>query len=122
MKPDRNKLSKFYIPPSVFNGKYYPQYVYGGAYLVADYAVKPLLDRVDNYESYIINIEDIFVNGLVAEKAGVKRYSSSYLNFFKDCSKLCQDRKTRAVFMCRTDEKIRKSWDKQQKDKNCLIK
>ncbi|XP_037713623.1 beta-1,3-galactosyltransferase 1 [Drosophila subpulchrella] len=79
--PITNKLNKWYMPSYMFRGSVYPPYLCGSGY-VASIDVVPRLYKASLGTS-IVHLEDMFVTGLCADKAGVKRinhplFRSSY--------------------------------------------
>ena len=39
-----------------------------------------LLKTIDEYSEYILQIDDFFITGVIAEKAGIKRYNTSLIS------------------------------------------
>ncbi|XP_017040744.1 beta-1,3-galactosyltransferase 1 [Drosophila ficusphila] len=79
--PITNKLNKWYMPSYMFRGKVYPPYLCGSGYLTS-IDVVPRLYKA-SLGTKMVLLEDLFVTGLCAEKAGIKRnnhplFRSSY--------------------------------------------
>ncbi|KAI1286760.1 Beta-1,3-galactosyltransferase 2 [Halotydeus destructor] len=69
--PVRHKGWKWYIPESDFSGATYPDFTAGPAYLFTGDSAKPLLQASSVLTQ--IYLEDVYVTGIVAEKAHVSR-------------------------------------------------
>lgn len=71
--PIRNPNSKWYVPPFLFNGTIFPDFVTGVSYLMSGDSSALL------YQGYLQSryfyLEDVFWTGLVAEKMGIARHS-----------------------------------------------
>ena len=84
-KPHRTN-HKNSVPVKYFPKDTYPRFVYGGAYVVSTDVIDKLLDTIDSYTDYVLDIEDVFITGIIAEKAGVARYwDSRFADFYDDC-------------------------------------
>ncbi|KAI1286983.1 Beta-1,3-galactosyltransferase 2 [Halotydeus destructor] len=70
-KPFRNPASKWYMPKSAFSGAIYPDFTSGGAYLFTGDSAKPLLQTSSSLTP--VNLEDVYMTGIVAEEAQVRR-------------------------------------------------
>ncbi|CAG0914255.1 unnamed protein product [Notodromas monacha] len=70
--PVRNKKSKYYVSPAEFQGKRYPNFVTGPAYLITMDAVSKLLNGVLSSGYTYFKLEDVFITGIVAEQTGVR--------------------------------------------------
>ncbi|XP_039484067.1 beta-1,3-galactosyltransferase 1-like isoform X1 [Drosophila santomea] len=69
--PVANKFNKWYMPSYMFRGGVYPRYLCGSGYLLS-IDVVPRLYKA-SLGTRIVHLEDMFVTGLCAEKAGIKR-------------------------------------------------
>jgi len=76
-KPHRNPLSKWYVPVTAFNGSVYPNFATGPSYMLSGDAVGPLIDTALSLTP--IYLEDVYVTGIVAEKAGVRRLNHALI-------------------------------------------
>ncbi|XP_077498625.1 beta-1,3-galactosyltransferase 5-like [Amblyomma americanum] len=73
-RPSRSasgRYRKWYVPRSVYPNATYPDYLNGPAYLMSGAALS-LLEENSRYVPYFF-IEDVYVTGLVADRAGVER-------------------------------------------------
>ncbi|XP_016985840.2 beta-1,3-galactosyltransferase 1 [Drosophila rhopaloa] len=71
VRPITNKYNKWYMPSYLFRGAVYPQYLCGSGYLLS-IDVVPRLYKA-SLSTKLMHLEDLFVTGLCAEKAGIKR-------------------------------------------------
>ncbi|XP_017069418.1 beta-1,3-galactosyltransferase 1 [Drosophila eugracilis] len=69
--PLTNKLNKWYMPSYLFRGGVYPNYLCGSGYLLSIDVVPRLYKAALGTKMF--HLEDLFVTGLCAEKAGIKR-------------------------------------------------
>lgn len=70
-KPDRNPTSKWYVPKSQFTGTVFPDYLSGTAYTMTRDSVDLLYNA--SLETPFLVMEDVYITGLCAQLAGVKR-------------------------------------------------
>ncbi|XP_013779957.1 beta-1,3-galactosyltransferase 1-like [Limulus polyphemus] len=88
--PHRNKNSKWYVPPEIYPQDYYPDFIAGPAYLITGDSTALLYAARE--ETPHIYLEDVYVTGLLAEKAGVRRLGLSGMSndrqFFTNISSL----------------------------------
>ena len=82
---NRDTTFKQHIPKQYYPNKYIPEYVYGPAYLLTTDMIDKLLDTIDSYTDYVLDIDDVFITGIIAEKAGVARHWDSRLEFGQNC-------------------------------------
>jgi beta-1,3-galactosyltransferase 1 len=80
-KPHRNPLSKWYVPSSAFNGSIYPNFATGPSYMFSGDAVGSLIKTALSLTP--IYLEDVYVTGIVAEKAGVRRLNHALIKNVK---------------------------------------
>ena len=57
----------------------YPGLVYPSFYAITNNVIPKLLETLENYSDNVLDIEDIFVTGVLAEKAGVPRFKLNQL-------------------------------------------
>lgn len=86
--PNRNPESKWYVSNKTYPNATFPDFVAGPSYLVSADSI-PLLDLATNKEDYL-HLEDVFLTGIVAERAGVRRVSElgfkNYRDYLQPCS------------------------------------
>lgn len=74
--PHRNRASKYFVSYGEFNQTLYPNFATGPAYMITGDAVPALLHQLDSGVP-VMRLEDVFVTGVLAERASVRR-----LNYF----------------------------------------
>lgn len=90
--PERNWTAKWYVPKSQYPGKWFPDYLSGTAYaMTAD--VVPKLYHAALKKPFLI-MEDVFVTGICAAFAGVKRLSIKGFHHYKLPSTGCAFKET----------------------------
>ena len=62
-----------------------PPYVYGGACIISGDVIQKLINANDKYHGYYLEIEDLFLTGIIAEEAGVQSYYNPDLLFSFSC-------------------------------------
>lgn len=97
-KPNRSKGARYYISSVQFPGAELPIFASGAAYLLTADAVRPLLAAAPD-EPYI-PLEDVFVTGILAGKAGVRRVGAN--EFYVMSSQPCKARRNIARMHYRT--------------------
>lgn len=107
-KPHREKYSKWYVPTSAFNGSVYPNFATGPAYMITGDAVKPLLDSA--LSGTPIYLEDVYVTGIAAERAGVRRLNHALMKNVKLKVDACSFRRFITSHMHSPDDIVR-LWD-----------
>jgi len=76
-KPHRDPRNKWYVPMFAFNGTVYPNFATGPAYILTGDAAKKLYDTSISLTP--IYLEDVYMTGIVAEKAGVRRLNHALM-------------------------------------------
>ena len=76
-RPHHDPKSKWFVPPSAFNGTIFPNFATGPAYIFTGDATKYLLETA--LTSIPIYLEDVYVTGIVAEKAGIRRLNHALM-------------------------------------------
>ena len=66
----RNAESKYYLPPRLLADDALPDFLSGTAYVVSGPAAAPLYRAA--LDTPFVNLEDVFVTGLAARRAGVR--------------------------------------------------
>ena len=70
-KPHRDAKSKWFVSQSVFNGTVFPNFATGPCYMFSGDVSKPLSEQ--SYKMKPLHLEDVFMTGIVAEAAKVRR-------------------------------------------------
>jgi hypothetical protein len=93
-KPMRDVNDPWFVPECLFPDVYYPNYISGGSYVMTKDIIKPLIKTLDEYSGPVFHIDDAFITGILAEKAGIKRYKSNKFSYNNQC-----DERTDVCFM-----------------------
>ena len=115
------------VPVKYYLNDTYPKFVYGGAYLLSTDVIPKLLNTIDSYTEYVLDVEDSFITGIIAEKAGVARYWDSRFGYiWTGCrindNNLCRMCSLIAWVQCKTaKEMIDFNLEWQQFDCNCIL-
>lgn len=78
-KPISSVTNKWYMPYYMFPNDTYPNYLSGGSYLMSSDIVPELYTSA--LSSSLIYLEDIFITGISAEHAGIKRHHNPLFLF-----------------------------------------
>ena len=62
------------MPEKYYPDKFYPTFLKGNFYIMVGNIIPSLLKTIDEYDGYVIFIDDTFITGIIAEKAGIKRF------------------------------------------------
>lgn len=76
--PHRNPLNKWYVPTDAYNETFFPNFVTGPAYFFTGDAASILYETAYNDRAPLL-LEDVYLTGIVAEKAGIKRINHSLM-------------------------------------------
>lgn len=77
--PVSDVTSKWYMPYYMYQGETYPQYLSGAGYLMSIDVVERLYDAALN--TSLVYLEDLFITGICAVRAKVKRQHHSLFSF-----------------------------------------
>lgn len=80
--PDRNKMSPWYVPESVYSPDSYPDYAQGFAYLFSGNLIQHFIQ--ESFNVPLLWIEDIFVTGILAQHHNVHYIHSKKFDSPKD--------------------------------------
>jgi len=73
------------MPECIYPDEYYPDFVLGGSYIMKKDTVNTLTEALEQYSGDVIDLDDVFVTGILAEFAGIKRYLTNKIMFTFDC-------------------------------------
>jgi hypothetical protein len=73
------------MPECIYPDEYYPNYVFGGAYIMTKDTVNSLIKALEHYSGVVIDIDDVFVTGILSDFAGIKRYDTNKIRLTSDC-------------------------------------
>ena len=125
-KPIRTN-SKNAIPINYYPNDTYPKYIHGPAYLLSTDVIDKLLNTIDSYTGFVLDIEDVFIAGIIAEKAGIARHlDSRFVVSYDDCAinpnSLCRMCSHITLLECTNSTKMLKFYEQwQQFDCNCTL-
>jgi hypothetical protein len=103
------------MPECLSPNFYYPDIISEGAFVMTKDLIKLLLETLEQYSGPILDIEDIFLNRILAEKAGIKSYDSNKFLFSEDCQTrrdFCILFITISLIYCNIANDILKFWNK----------
>lgn len=80
-KPHRDPHSKWYVPMDAFNRTLFPNFATGPCYFISGDAAIPLIQTALKMKA--IYLEDVFMTGIVAEAANVRRLNYSLMKNVK---------------------------------------
>ncbi|XP_041372015.1 beta-1,3-galactosyltransferase 1-like [Gigantopelta aegis] len=78
-KPIQDKRSKWYTPLNAFSEKVYPKYVSGTTYAMTTNSAADLYKA--SLEIKTFWLEDVYITGLLARKAGIPRFHNPKFNY-----------------------------------------
>lgn len=70
-KPIRDKKSKYYLSPSLYQPEVFPNFVTGPSYLLSTDSLCELYKA--SLDLVFLKLEDVFITGIVSERVGVRR-------------------------------------------------
>ncbi|KAL1479587.1 hypothetical protein MTO96_051735 [Rhipicephalus appendiculatus] len=110
MRRRKGRYRKWYVPRWMYPKATYPDYVNGPAYLISGDSVSVLLRSASAVPYFFI--EDVYVTGLVAETAGIRRENDSgYVSRPKHNIRPCQKPRVIASHGW-SPRKLRQAWRK----------
>jgi len=107
-RPQRTPGAKWYTPPELYRAPVYPTYVSGAAYVVSGDAVRPLL-RAAAAAPPVFWIEDVYVTGMLAGRAGLQLIVNGKLDGYRALADACAVRGHIAVHRVSGDQ-MRRLW------------
>ncbi|XP_054166012.1 beta-1,3-galactosyltransferase 1-like [Oppia nitens] len=108
--PQRNIGHKWFISQSVYPSNQLPSYMNGPAYIMTYSAVISLLHTIDQYNDHILDIDDLFITGVIAEKTGISRYDTTLIQS-DGCLHVCDLYSTAIIYPCITSQKMTFLWN-----------
>ena len=97
------------MPSEYYPTNSYPKFPKGGAYMQSGNITHKLLKAVDEYSGYVLDIDDMFITGMMAEKAGVERHKT---NLIADtgCKNASAIEERVVIFQCKDQGQIEQFW------------
>ena len=127
-RADHDINFKNYIPKEYFPKEWIEYFMNGPAYLLSTDVIDKLLDTIDNYTGYVLDIDDFFITGYIAERAGVERHRDSRFMVYwgRDCpinhNNLCRMCSLIVLFECKDTANMVNFYQQwQQFDCNCTM-
>ena len=99
------------MPIEYYPDKYYPVFMVGGAYVMADctYIIPKMISAIDSYSGHVLFVDDLFITGIIAQKAGIRR-NWTPLTDWSGCSNVCRFHKLFAGLACEYPDQTEKFW------------
>lgn len=72
---------KWYMPRRYYTQNNY-QFLLGFSYILSTDKLTTLLDAISNYEGPVLDIDDVFLTGVMADFARIKRHNSGLFRFY----------------------------------------
>jgi len=72
---NRRPGNKWYMPEDLYTSDRY-QFLFGFSYVMSKNVIKKLLKTVDQYSGPVLDIDDVFMTGVIADKARVRKFNS----------------------------------------------
>ena len=102
---DRWQFRKWHMPIQYYPQPTYPAYLNGPAYIMTTGISDRLLQTIERYSGFILDIDDMFITGIIAESAGILRHPSDYIHAYS-CSDVCVMYFTAITYDCKTSEEL----------------
>jgi hypothetical protein len=77
----RDVKSPWFMPECIYPSPIYPDFTCGPSYLMTKNAVRPLLDTLEEYSGPVFDLDDVFITGVLAEKAMVERHLNNKFKY-----------------------------------------
>ena len=97
------------MPQEYYPADYYPRYSAGAAYMQSGNITHKLLKAVDEYSGYVLDIDDMFITGMMAEKAGVERHKTNLIAWM-GCENVSVIEERIVTFQCKDQGQIQQFW------------
>jgi hypothetical protein len=120
----RDIKNPWFMPECIHPDPVYPYYMSGPGYVMTKDIIKPLLDTLEEYSGPVFDIDDAFITGVLAEKAGVRRHDHKKFKFTDQCEKrtdVCFMFDVFVMINCGTGNDMIEFWKKwkQTKPESC---
>ena len=97
------------MPRPYYLNNTYPSYIGGPAYVMSGDSNNKLINTINKYNGSILDLEDVFITGIISEISFVKRHHSDLFKLI-DCNNVCALHESIAVFMCEDIHQMKKFW------------
>ena len=120
----RNPNKKCWFPKQKYKPDHLSPFVCGSFYAVTTDVIPKLLETLETYSDPVLDIEDQFVTGLLAEKAGVPRFDLPQLILRHSCNleHKCEISERIVITNCHSSEdliQLYENWKKINASKQC---
>ena len=90
LKPERQDSGKQYLPENIYPNKTFPKFTTGLSYILSKDCISSLIKAYEHYPGPIIDIEDVFITGIIAEFGRVVRYDrKEFCSSYKCPKRVC---------------------------------
>ena len=103
------RIGKFHMPIQYYPNNTYHSFVSGPAYVMSGNSNSKLLNAIDKYNGSILDLEDVFITGIISEISSVERHHSDLFKLI-NCNNVCVLHESIAVFMCEDIHQMKKFW------------
>lgn len=107
--PERLVWAKWYMPYKYYPQSRYPLYLNGPAYVMTNNITQRLIAAIDNYTGYVLDIDDMFITGIMAERLGIERHNSNLIEG-QECDNVCVMSSIAITYDCKTNEELALFW------------
>ena len=116
---ERDPAVKWWYPKEYYKPDVYPPLVFGGFSAITSDVIPKLLETLDSYSDTVLDLEDVFVTGILAEKAGVPRHQIPYMTErLQGCplDRTCKMSKLIALVDCASGEELTQFYETWKKN------
>jgi len=111
LHPNRDVLNKQFVPESIYPNSTYPGFATGSAYIMKTRVIQSLIKTIDKYPGLVIDIEDVFMTGIIAEMAHIPRYDSKlFYNTYYCPNDVCLMFDYIILHGCETADEVLQFW------------
>ena len=82
-------MGKWFIPEKYLGENKVIRYAEGPVYVITVNVIEALIKGIDSFTGYVINVEDVFITGILAQKEDIPRKSFYPLYPVYSCKKEC---------------------------------
>ena len=97
------------MPLQHYPNKTYPSFVSGPAYVMSGNISSQLINTIDKYNANVLDLEDVFITGIISEISSVERHHSDLFKLI-GCNNVCPLHDSIAVFMCKDINQMKRFW------------
>ena len=102
----------YYMPHKNYANTGFPHFIQGGAVFLSRNITTSILKAIYSYTGDVLDLDDVFITGIIAEKLGIPRYEERVQYVGESCAgDVCQLLDTFVVFQCLDEKDIQVFWD-----------